>query len=451
MGNAIRRLIGFFTLSDALYFIASLGPRILTFGTMLVLAHTLTAEDFGRVSLIVTTSLVILTLSSAWLSTSAYRFVADRNPMDRQEAEANLLAAYPWSFAFVSILVASFGALTGQPSFIYLSAILLGLLSGSGDLASAFLNAQSRPKDYMSISLFRTGFIFIFASICGYFRLGLVGATIAYVFGSTAIILSPAFRGIFAKLRFRVPSKTHVWQFMRYGVPAGLSFNIYILVHAGSRLALANIAGPEQVGRYALVSDLFYAPAALILGTFGLSYMPKMHGGWLDSGREGALPWINKYLSTQIAFAFPILAGGLALGDLFWTLLAPNQAQAGEAWLAGLATIQGLCLAMIGCFIMILQVMGRTGACLIFTLACALANWIVVMIFGQANALDTFAAVSTGCITLSMVVLGTYTLSISGARVGGRRLAQFVSFALGLFAILLIVRQGINSFIGPQL
>ena len=446
-----RRILSFFTLSDALYFIASLGPRILTFGTILVLAHTLTAQDFGKVSLIVTTSLVILTLSSAWLSTSAYRFVADRNLVDRQEAEANLLATYPWSFAFVAILVSSFGALTGQPSFIYFSAILLGLLSGSGDIASAFLNAQSRPKDYMAISLLRTGFIFIFAAICGYFKLGLIGATTAYVLGSMAIILSPAFRSIFAKLRFRLPNKAHVSQFMRYGVPAGLSFNIYILVHAGSRMALANIAGPEQVGRYALVSDLFYAPAALILGTFGLSYMPKMHGGWLDSGLEGALPWMNKYLSTQIAFALPILAGGLALGDLFWTLLAPNHAQEGEAWVAGLATIQGLCLAVIGCFLMILQVMGRTGACLVFTLACVLANWSAVTIFGQANALDAFSAISTACVAFSVLALGAYTLLISGARVGFVRLAQSVVFAFGLFAILLIVRQGINSFIEPQL
>jgi O-antigen/teichoic acid export membrane protein len=440
----LRRIISFFTLSDLLYFIASLGPRVLTFGTMLILAHTLPGADFGSLSLVITISLVILTLSSSWLSTSAYRFVADRNEGDRKEAEVNLLVTYPWSFALVGLLTASFGAISGQPASIYLSAILLGLLSGSGDIAGAFLNAQSRPRDYMAISLLRTGFIFICAALCGLLAPHLWAAILAYVTGSMAMIFSAGFRTIFSNFRLQMPSKTYVAQFLRYGIPAGLSFNIYILVHAGNRMVLADLAGPEVAGRYALASDLFYAPAALVLGTFGLSYMPKMHGGWLESGKEGALPWLNKYLSTQIAFAFPILAGGVALGDVFWALLAPGHAQSGEAWLAVLATVQGLCLAMMGCFIMILQVMGRTGACLIFTLGSVFANLVAVMVYGHGDTLDGFATVSATCVAHCMFALGWYTLYVSGARVGALGMAKFVAFAVGLFALFLGVRQGIN-------
>jgi O-antigen/teichoic acid export membrane protein len=79
--------------SSAIYFFASFAPRILTFATLLVLAHALDADDYGRISLMSTIAILLGTFASSWISVTAYRFSADRDDSRRAWFQAEALAA----------------------------------------------------------------------------------------------------------------------------------------------------------------------------------------------------------------------------------------------------------------------------------------------------------------------------------------------------------------------
>jgi hypothetical protein len=197
---------------------------------------------------------------------------------------------------------------------LILSAIAFGLLSGSADIAGAIANAQHRPVDFFKINLLRTGVTFLMCFAAMAIMRDETVAAAAYALGGASVALSAWFRQIIKQSRFRRVDPEAIRLLFGYGIAAGLAFSFYIMFHAVGRFYVSESLGVDNAGRLALAADVFYAPTALILGTAGLSFMPRMHQGRLDGGLAVARPWMERYLATQFLFSGPILVAGWYLG-----------------------------------------------------------------------------------------------------------------------------------------
>jgi O-antigen/teichoic acid export membrane protein len=442
--SIIRRLAN---LTEVLYFVSSIGTRVLVFGAQLVLAHTLAASDFGQLSLLITIGLLIVSFASAWLSTSAYRFAAGTADSEQRRLETELLALFPWSFAIFAVGLAGFAAVSAYPAIVIIGGIALGLLTALSDLGNAFQNAKEQPHAYLAVSLLRSGAVFGLAVLCAVTGAGLLGAAGAYLLGTCAIFLAPGLRAIIGEIRFKRPDPAVLAKILHYGVPAGLGFNVYVLFQAVSRFLIAGALGTAEAGRYALASDVFYAPTALILGSFGLSYMPAMHGGWAREGLSGARPWMQRYLSSQVLFAAPVLIVAWELGDLLWNLLSPNADRTGELHLAFAATLNGLLLSLMGCFIMLQQVMGRPWSGLWFTLAAVVMNLVACLALPDGSDLSDYALASSAALALATLIAGGITMAKARVGLTARMLALGAGLAIASIPLSYLVRFALEYLV----
>jgi O-antigen/teichoic acid export membrane protein len=399
------------------YFIALLGSRVLSFVAAILFARLMPASDFGDYVLANNNTLLWSMLSSYWLTTSAFRFMAMKSGREAATVLSTLLVGLTYSLIAAGVLAAvCIGASISplRPSLIPTSLLMLVLIMAT-DVTGACFTASQSAGAYLSFNLRRAivGFLASLVLILGGF--GVVGAMLGQIVGCAAGLSQRSVVALWRPARWGDADRALLRRVFIYGSIGSLAFSFYMMIHVINRDFVALHLGSASTGRFALVFDTFYAPIGLICSAMSLGRMASMHAGAQASHASG-LQQIGAYLERSLLFALPYAVGGWMLAPRLAALAFGKEIGDEVETYASLAAVHGAVMTLISAMLLGVLVLDR-GRPLVLALVVTLgSNLGALLIQGpEAHAVD-FARATLVAMSFSVVLLALWLVFVDGVR-----------------------------------
>lgn len=328
--------------SSITYLIGQILVLLTGFISFPILARILTVEQFGIMSLLNLTILLVVGISKAGLTKAAVRFAPENNNPEKKTVYiSNLLISETILASLFGIglymLIKGFNypnpQLTGQialgvAGLVIIRAItqiFLGILQG--EELSTLHTLITTIQKYLGIGFAFVG-IWYFNSnrIAGFF----FGFSVA-----EALILLPVAFEVLRRypLRFTAMDSVVLRSYFKYGIPLLASEMVYILLAQSDRYILEVFHTSYLVGIYSAAYNLASIIQRMITVPLSLALMPYLIRQFKNGGVPLAQVAINKTFNYYLLLALPVIVGGSVLsGDLL-------QLIAGEKYMDAVAII----------------------------------------------------------------------------------------------------------------
>lgn len=416
---------------QVLYLLAVIGTRLITVLSALLLSFMLSSHDFGRYTLVNTNALFVQMVFGAWLTSIANKSLAAENTINHEgiSSVASGLILAITALILTSLLYALVFAQDGD-AFRIISTVLLSILLIAYDTTLAIKNAAGQEAAYTRLALTRNCFAFILSISFVLAGFGFTGAVAGQLLGTILpIALTPSVLRIWATAKPSLRALAALRHHLIFGLAGAATLGIYILVNAPARNIIEHAAGASAAGAWALCSDLFYGPLAVVGNAYALSqvrllYLASHSGDDREFDRHA-----RDFLEFTLAIAVPYGLGGFFFApQIAETVL--SKAQIGTAIsISSAAALQGAALLILYClsaialarhrfvFIALIAAAATSGATLAvwaggtvteMTLRSAMASWIVVsccLIWSATSGLARIQLAEIGKLLLACAAL----------------------------------------------
>lgn len=404
-----------------IYFIAGFGSRFLNFVSALVFARLMTPADFGDYVIANNNTLLWVMLSSYWLSTSAYRFMAVKSGSDPERAVSTLLVGLFISFILGMTLGLACIALSLAPIKPPLipTIIAIGALAMVFDVSAACFTATENPKAYLNVTLRRSIVGFVASLVLIVAGFGVIGAMMGQIIGLMAGLLEPRIIALWKNAHWRKADRALLKRIFLYGAIASLQFSFYMVLHVINRNVIALHLGGATAGRFALVFDTFFAPIGMIGSAMSLGSMASMHAGANESV-GGGLRYAGAFIEKLFLFVAPYAVGGWLLAPRLAPLAFGQEIGAEVSSYAAVAAAHGSVMTLISAFLLGVLVLDQRLWLLVAMAAIIGANIVALVIQDAAATAASFANATFAVVTVSLCVLGPWLIVVGGLRLRWR-------------------------------
>lgn len=308
------------------YLIAIVGNRVVSFGTLLVLAYVLTPHEFGVYTLAFTNAVIIQSLASNWILIGGSRYIA-LSPGDDTIPVSTL------ALAMMAVLALFLLAplLYAIAPFTRMSTYLVALVGGWAsalliyDLTGGVQNARQEVVAYTRLSLGRNLLASALALIGGRL-LNAEGAIAGQIVGALAVVLFlPSARGTWRNVRLSLASLDVMKAMFRFGAVGTFATSLYMATGFALRNSVGYKLGDADAGLVALGSDLFFVPIALFVNTFAVTQMvPLNRSGAEHAASESRRAHLERFLDQTLLVILPYIVGGALLADRLVAFVLPG-------------------------------------------------------------------------------------------------------------------------------
>lgn len=309
------------------YFAVRAVTGVFSVALLAATASMLTAEEYGRYSLIVSTATIVSTLTFHWIIAAISRMYSAADGQGGIAISTLKLAIIAGGIAAMAIAFAlgvtnTVGGLTLELSgVVALLAMSLGICS----VASQMANATSRVSIFAAIAWTRYPVTLALIYFLAHWGLGAVDAVISLSVGT---VLAAAV-GVTALLRRNAKgadSRVTMNAMWAYGAPLTVGAMCVLVVDLLDRFMIAHFHGLESAGSYSIAYDLSQQTAGPLLNVLFLAAYPAIVNAHRDAGRERrrllarrlglALAFIGVLLSLGVRAAQEILLSFDSISDL---------------------------------------------------------------------------------------------------------------------------------------
>lgn len=395
------------------YLPANILQGVVGFATLMVFTRLLTAEEYGQYALAFGVTTLAQTVFFTWIEASMARFYVSesRDNSDAPSLYGTLWRLYAWAFAAFALVCAA-------GLWLWPGNTALKLAIGYGLATTVFRSlikavqeqrrAEGRVGSASMIDMIQTAGGFVIGVICALAGLG--GGSPVLGAGLIALLTLPLFartdlgrslRGAFDPARARA--------YAQYGIPVSLSLILTLALYTVDRFLIAGFLNEAEAGAYHAGYSLASRILDVLFIWLGAAGGPAMVHA-LETGGVAALRDNARQQVKTIAFImFPATAGLIMVAPAFGMLMIGEDLRQRAlsvtglislgALLSGLNTyyfLQAFTLAKttrllvaamavpavsnIALNILLIPVMGLTGAALASTLSFALgivASWLL--------------------------------------------------------------------------
>ncbi len=328
-GAAGRRLVA----DTVRYGVARIAPAVVGVATLLVATRVLSADDYGKYTLVLATAMLVSASLFAWLRQAIFRFVP------RYQHGRTLAAALPQvtSLVLVTNLVSGVAAaaillLQGVPWHLVVFGALLVVALITYSFYGTLQQALLRSKAFIALSATQAGLqgLLLAAFVCRPFRTAGTLVLILAASNVAAVIWYARSARQEAGGRFcRAPARTLTAEFLAYGLPMIGWFFVTQVLNVGDRYVIGYFRGDVDVGVYAASYNLATTAFALLTTPLLVAMHPLVIQVWERSrGAEETSRVLERTVRMYMAGSLPILAFAwvmsadvvrVALGSEFWS------------------------------------------------------------------------------------------------------------------------------------
>ncbi|WNO61677.1 lipopolysaccharide biosynthesis protein [Rheinheimera sp. MMS21-TC3] len=317
-----------------LYFLARLGPAIITLLALSVYTRLLTPEDYGFYSLTIVVAMGLNTIVFQWISLALGRFLPEVNDA-RLKKQWVSTAVYSWLCIALIISVATYflplDDYLSQFSVIFSIVGILAAGQGWFALALRFDNIALRPVRYGIASLIKSGLALLLGGAALHFGLDVRAVLMMLLI---ALLLSSLLqRSEWANSDIRFFDKSIFIKMLVYGMPLTMTFVMTFLIDASGRFFIAKYQGPAEVGVFSASFEFIQYIIGTLLGIIHLAAFPLIISKLNKEGEIAA--------RKQLVINFELLLAVAAASCVGLALLSADVAALfmGENFRAGANTL----------------------------------------------------------------------------------------------------------------
>lgn len=305
---------------SAIYFVGRIVPGVVSLLSIVLYTRLLSAEDFGRYSLIIAAVGILNAVFFQWLSLSLGRLMPGH---PRQQAL--LSAAMVGYLGLVALTVVVGAALAWYTTRRQAQLAIVLVLATTWaqawfDLNLRLLNARLDPVKYG-----------LYSSARALVALG-IGAGLALAgYGTTGVVLGTTCSLVLTALPLSTEWTTatirsvrarHIRPFVDYGGPFALTFAMTMVLQSADRFLLGWIASTSEVAVYAASYDLAMQSLGGFLAVVHLAAYPLAVRALERSGWHAAADQVQQNLLALSTVAVPATLGLIVLsGNIAHTLI----------------------------------------------------------------------------------------------------------------------------------
>ena len=307
------KLLKKITKSTAIYSIGQIAPKLVGLALLPFFTNEifLTAEDYGKLSMLEATSAFLITLFSFGFNFALERWYYDKKYIEsRKSIVFTLLIATIFLTVFFWVVLSIFSTqlsilLTGQEKWTKLLNLLFfcSALDSITVLPTTLLRLEEKPVKFISSSIFRFTLYFVLTIIfLVTLRQGLEGIYIARAISSLAIFLALLYY-LYSHLTFRF-EWIALKEMVIFRLPLVLSSVAYIIFNITDRFSLRFLSDNsfKDVGIYSLGYSIVNSIKLVILSAIWLSLRPIIYQMMDDPKNKRFYSKIMKYISFLIVF-----------------------------------------------------------------------------------------------------------------------------------------------------
>lgn len=329
-----------------LYLISVVGTRLITVLSTLSISYLLSPEEFGYYTLIVTNALLVQMLFGAWLTSIANRVLATDHMLDR-DAMSAIASGFVLVAAAVVCAFLAYSLATSAHGFRLALVATLAFMLIFYDTTLAIQNAAGNERAYARLAMSRNCLAFVLSIAFILAGAGFPGAIAGQILGTVIpVVATPSIIRLWVAVRPSFAALATLRRHLALGISGAAALGIYIVVNAPSRNIMEHTVGAANVGIWALCSDLFYGPLAVVANAYGLSQVRLLY---LAAQAEDEITLSRRacgLVEFTLAVAVPYAVGGAFFAPRIVELVFPA-AQAASATVVVPAVLQGAALLVL--------------------------------------------------------------------------------------------------------
>jgi O-antigen/teichoic acid export membrane protein len=400
-----------------LYLLSSIANRAVTLVGIIVISYLLPADEFGRYALGAANALLLQLLFGSWLSSSANRIVATTGELRTDLISTSALATTCLTLG--ATLIASANALLPtpptDPTFF---ALVLGwaLALIIYDVTLNVLNALARSRAYAALSLCRNMLALTAASGGALLGWGAEGALAGQMAGTILpLLLVPAARQSWARVRIGSASALLLRRKLALGIGGTLFLSLYVALSFSGRNMVGLFFGKAAVGHWALATDVFYGPVAVLGSSWALAAVPELYRHRHRRDAPAFRAQSTRFLEMMLYVAVPYAAAGMLLGAPLSLLIFEPEGRADVAMLAPWAAVQSAAILMLYVLAAILMVYERFKLLAVMVVGTTVVNALAIGAAGRIGAGNVQAAMMASAVeTLAAAVVALAIAAAAG-------------------------------------
>lgn len=403
-----------------LYMPGRIVPAVVQLLTVPVLTFYFTVDEIGRYDLAFRFILFLSTFSFLWLNMGILRFYAAFAEKETEPVFHGVLGTLKYASVLggAGLGLACYWAgpdlLFGGYRAFLPAAIAAFAAYSFYETGLAMLRAKRQPLVYSLATTLNAGLrlplAIAFFALLGTSIVGMIWATaIMYVLSYWLVVHRhvgpPRWTGSRDETQF-------LNTVLRYGLPIWITQTLNFLALNLDRYMLLNLAGHDDVGYYAVATNLVEQPMSLVFQTLTLAVFPSVAAAWETQGKQAAEELVGGVTRIFFLICTPLLVLLAVLAEPLFRVLARSgafEAYTAAPWIAAGAFFYGLTyFANFG-----LHLSKRTHVLMAMTLialgANAFFNWILIPKYGFTGS-GMARVLSNGLLVLLVAAAGSYHL-----------------------------------------
>ena len=318
------------TFKDLLrYLPARVIPALVAIAAVPALTRLLPPSEYGRFTLALAASSLFVSLTSAWISTSAIRFVPSyRSDARLGEGVSQLAALFVITLVTCGLAAGLVGGVLTRRSglsggFVGI-VIALCAVSAIQEFLLGLLRSRRRATSYTVLASFSGALGYALATGMAGFVDRTASMVVTGFLLAVLLVVPLSLRMSLRGIALRIPHMRteHVSDLLRYGLPALVINGLTWVTAVSDRYILAAAQGASAVGIYSASRDLSDKALVLLNTLFLLSSTPVGMSVWERDGEDAARRYVARLTRFSLLITAPLAMGIAVLARPLISLLA---------------------------------------------------------------------------------------------------------------------------------
>lgn len=297
--------------------------------TVVLYTRLLSADEYGRYSLIIASVGIANAVLFQWLSLSVGRFLHGRAS---GEVLSLALGGYlSLVLATGAVAVAALGFVHGsQARLTVVLVVVTAWAQAWFDLNLRITNARLAALRYGAVSSVRAVLALSAAAGLAYMGWGVIGVVLGSA--GASVLASLFLYRHWTRVSIRSFSIGMLGPFVAYGAPLAVTFIMSMVLDLSDRFLLGWMASTREVAVYAAAYDLAQHSLGGFLAVIYLAAYPLAIKALETQGERAALDQVRQNQLVLLAVALPATVGlALLSGNVSYTLIGPSVREGADA------------------------------------------------------------------------------------------------------------------------
>jgi O-antigen/teichoic acid export membrane protein len=385
-------------------------------GSVVIFTRLMSAEDYGRYALILSTAMLAHTIALTWAEAAAFRFVLQAEREGRSKSHFATLCAIGVASCVLCAVIAA-GALAFMPQSGWTAAAIgfAATLSGLRFITKVARETNRAEQNMLHYALAETAFV------AGGFAVAIallvwtpsgpaapfIGACVA-----GAVVVAFDAPGLLARARGGFVQMADVQRYALYGAPLAASLAVDLVMQTGTRAVLAWHVGEAGAGAFAAASGAIGRALDVLFVWTALAFSPALLSAF-ESGDQAATQQAGQALMKALCFVCAPATIGLCLvaTPLCALMIGEDLATQASA-LAPFVAMQGFAAGLISYLVTEAFVLRRkTGLRLALLVPIALLHLGLLLVL-----VPMLGLIGAGWASLTSAVIGIVVLGAFGQK-----------------------------------